>query len=69
MLQDDVSSGHSGLKPAAHLGVNQGWLLWFCLYFFFGVKLSLPKRVHSELTRAVVAALFLKNAERGASAV
>lgn len=51
---------------AAYPGINQDWLFGFCWYFF-GIKLFMTERVHSEMRKAVLEALFFNKAESGGS--
>lgn len=48
-----------------HSGMNKGWLFDLCC----GTKLSIPERTNLKIREAVLGALFLKNTERGASAL
>lgn len=48
----------------ANSEVNQGWLFGLCWYFSFGIKLSMPEEIHSEMSETILVALILKKAER-----
>lgn len=46
-------------------GVNQDCLFVFCCYIFSSIKLSMPKRIDSEMTESVLEALFFKRKRKG----
>lgn len=48
---------------AGYSGIQQSWLFKLCWYNLWEMKLSTPKRTHSEMREAVLAALFLNGAE------
>lgn len=54
---------------AVHSEVNQDWLFGFCWNFFWGIKLYIPVRTHSDSRSAVLEAECLKKGEKRASAI
>lgn len=58
-----LSYGHSIFRCKPKL------VIWLLLVFLWGLKLSMPKRIHSEIKKDVLEGPFLKKSERGISAM
>lgn len=46
-------------------GTKSGYLISVGIFFFFGIKLSLPAMIHSGIREAFLETLFLKKTVRG----